>query len=152
VGAAYDPTMRRNGKPVSAVPVVRRQRIRLEDPAYVADTPHDMWASMQRGEKFPSTRSAAQLEAYIAEGPGCEELLERGPLDRERYDGGGRLLARWMLAHYGRHPQDVRVAAVVRRELVKEHPEILVLGTSTAQWVWALAAANRVWDAHHEAE
>jgi hypothetical protein len=142
--------MKRPSKPVGPYPIVRRpdRRLRLEDRSYVADTPHDLWIALQRGEKYPSTRSAAELEAFIVEGPGPEELLELDHLERRRYDGGGRLLARWILEHYGRHPQDVRVPEVLRRELVKGHPELLLLGLSTAQWVWALAAANRVWDAH----
>ena len=156
--------MRRNGRragnasPVYPVPYIISRRARvgplgplgLQDPSYVADTPHDLWISIQQGGKFPSTRSAEELEAWIRGAPELGELVELKPLDRRRYDGGGRLLAKWILEHFGRYPQDVRQAQVVQRELLKANPKLGWLQVSTAQWIWAFAAAHRIWDAHQE--
>lgn len=129
------------------VPRTVRRGLRLQDPAYVADTPHDMWYAMQRSERFRSTRSAEELEAWVRAAPELEATLQRGTLQRERYDDLGRLLAKAILEHYGRHPQDVRLTEVLQREVRKDHPR-LTAEVSTPQWLWALAAAGRIWDAH----
>jgi hypothetical protein len=126
-----------------------RRALGLKDPSYVADTPHDLWWAMQRNERMRSTRSAEELEAYIREAPELEALLTLALLDRGRYDGLGQLLAKVVLEHYERHPQDVRLPTAVQRELGKSHPQ-LVAQVSTPQWLWAIGAANRVWDAHQE--
>lgn len=150
--------MRSNGQghkasPRYPVPTIvtrrRRGRLGLKDPSYVADTPHDLWWGMQRQERFRSTRSAEELEGWIRAAPPLPELLALALLDRARYDGLGQLLGKVVLEHYERHPQDVRLPDVVQREIAKSHQD-LVVQVSTPQWLWALAAANRIWDAHRE--
>jgi hypothetical protein len=118
----------------------------LQDPAYITDTAHDFWQASQ-GQPWRSTMSAAELEASLKSAPELDELRAMGVLSRERYDGGARLMASWILEHYASHPQDVRLPKEVLREVGKAHPELEEF-RSTAAWLWALAAANRVFDAH----
>jgi hypothetical protein len=146
---------RNKASPRYPVPTIvsrrRRRGLRLKDPSYVADTPHDMWIALQRQEKFRSTMSAEELEAEVRAARELAELLSLSTLDRARYDGVGQLLAKTILEHYERQPQDVRLPEAVKRELGKSHPQ-LVAEASTPQWVWAMSAASRIWDGHQEDE
>lgn len=121
----------------------------MRDPAYVADTPHDLWWALQRQEPIRSTRSAEELEAWIGEVAELAAVLGCGPLERARYDDLGRLLAKAVLEHLESHPQDAQLPEVVRREVGKTHQR-LVANVSTFQWVWAMAAAGRIRDARQQ--
>ena len=122
----------------------------LADPAYIADTPHDLVLATQGLGTYRSTMSAAELEAEVLAAPAIAELLELDLNSRERYDGGGRLLAKHVLEHLGRHPEDVGLPDVLQRQVLQAHPELRPLDDSTARWAWAMAAAQRVFDAHQD--
>lgn len=123
-----------------------------DDPAYFPATPHEFWTHIQRagrGEIRISWRqvTAAELEGWIREAPELGEVLER-PVDRQRYDDGGRLAARWILDHLAEQPQDVELADAIWRRVRNSHPELEQLGLSTAQRLWAIGAAQRIFDSH----
>lgn len=154
--ARYGLAMRRkssrNGSSQPGPTLIFRSRtarpLGLRDPAYIADTPHDLWTGIQRQEPYRATLSAAELEAWIRQAPPVDQVLAGDMLGRQRYDDGGRLVALLLLRHLERHPQDARLPEVMRREVEKAEPRLAAVGLSTAQWAWALAAAQRVRDGH----